>query len=134
MATIYADSDSEEDISKAVRLYIANMIADKSKELLIEHGNVDTGLLINNIRVEEKSDKVIIIYDTSYASALEYGEKDPTVRFYDIKDWLKRKYRYKEGKELDAKAAVITRRIKNEGTYPHPYIKPAIISVLSKYE
>ena len=131
MPTIEANS-IEEGIKKAAFL-IGNEIAEKAKDNLIDFKNVDTGFLLNSLKITENPDGYSFSFTAPYASAVEYGEKDPNVKFMDIKEWLKRKYRIKDEKELNAKAKVITERIKREGQYPKLFVTKAIYSVLDKY-
>jgi len=125
---------TEEDFLKDLALFIATKIGEMAKDNLIEFKAVDTGYLLSTMKVYSEGKETILEFTADYASAVEYGEKDPNVRWYDIHDWLKRKTGIINEKELGAKTTVITNKIRTEGQTPKLYVTKAIYSFLDEYK
>ena len=125
--------NNEDEVIKKVVFLIVNEIAERARDNLIDFNNVDTGYLLNSLEIKETADGYVIRFKADYASEVEFGDPDPRAKFEDIKAWLQRKGRILNEDELNAKAKVITNKIRIEGQIPKLYLTKAIYSVIDKY-
>ena len=105
---------------------IAYRVLQESNNILIKENHVYTGNIIDSSGVEKVSDGVYkVIYDTPYATALEYGRLPGSMPPVELLEkWGERKL----GKVgLGWPVAV---KIKNRGTSPVRFLKRAVRKVI----
>lgn len=86
---------------------------------------VNTGLLRSSITVEGNFSGLYVKIGTnlSYAAPVEFGSRPHTPPFAPIRDWAEKK---------GLPAGAIWQSIRQHGTKPHPYLKPALDKNIDK--
>jgi hypothetical protein len=117
------------------------IIADAQTRLRRKR-NVATGLLINSGAVKEGGDNAILAgFPTVYAWYVEFGRrgkkhdvslKYPPFRF--IYEWVRIRGLAADDKEARNVAFLIQRSIGENGSKPHPFLKPAFEKNKRLYE
>lgn len=110
-----------------------HIIAD-AQENLRHNKSVVTGLLRQSGKVEvNKARKEVTVgfFDTrnrkGYAAYVEYGRRAGKFPPLDmIQQWLYKKFRITDERELRSRTFLTARKIAREGTQPHPFFKPAL--------
>lgn len=131
MVTIKAKT-LEEGLIKVME-HLALEIETEANDLLLEHGNVDTGELLNSSEISKSSNSVSINWSAEHASFIEYGSDPHVPPMEPIKRWAKRKLGL-DDKEAEALAYKIVNKIGKYGQEPKPFIIPAIYKVIDKYK
>ena len=131
MVTIEAKS-FEEGLMKVIE-FLALEIETEANNLLIEHGNVDTGELINSSEIIKAPKSVSVKWSAEHTSYVEYGSDPHYPPFEPIFRWVKRKLGVGD-KEAEAIAYGIINKIGKYGQEPKPFIIPAIYKVVDKYK
>jgi len=111
---------------------LSNSIFEKWKINITEFGNVDTGEYIASLQIQKISGGYYVIFsDKEYSVFVEYGSgpaigKESYIPpFQPIRDWVERKLGY-SGKEADAVAWYIIKKIEKEGIEPSPSARNAL--------
>jgi len=126
--------------AEGLRDYGMRIVA-KAKELLKANGSVATGLLRNSGRTVSQPDGTVDAgFYANYAEYVEYGRKAGGMPPVDsIYEWVRKKGKRKNsalkaaavftGKSEESLARdaawAIAKSIKEHGTQPHPFLKPA---------
>lgn len=114
---------------------LSEAILQRWKINIYEAGNVDTSEYVSSLQIEKLSNGNWRIFSNlEYPTYIEYGT-GPSVGkpsyippFQPIRDWVESKLGY-SGKEADAVAWFIIRKIEKEGIDPSPSARPALQQV-----
>jgi HK97 gp10 family phage protein len=113
----------------------------EAKRNVVEHNTVWRGNLFRSIVVRRTGSRIRVLADVPYAAVVEYGSGqrgDPSAPFdaqfgapafsgelvRDITDWVFTKPAFYGPRTVDI-AQRIASTIADEGTYAHPYMRPA---------
>lgn len=113
-------------IGKQIVREIGDFIFSNSQENLITSGAIDTSNLFLSGSIEEEGDDIVILYDAPYASALNDGTKPHFVNPKQLEGWVRRKINPGSEVEVRSIAFLISRKIKERGTKPNPFMDKAI--------
>jgi len=111
---------------------IADEIFQISQEEILRLDAYNTGELLKSGNVNRKFMQKEIIYSAEHAEDVEFGTEPHTPPYKDILKWVKLKLQLK-GKDAQAFAAYVVKKIEREGTDPQPFMRNAIEKFLVKY-
>ena len=83
--------------------------------------------------LNEAEKQIELVYDCPYALFIEYGTDPHPIPVKHLISWVKRKLKIK-GKKALGVAYAIAYQIKTEGSYPHPFLRPAIHDAIAKFD
>lgn len=121
-------------IGKQIAREIGDFIFSNSQENLITSGAIDTSNLFLSGSIEEEGDEVVIFYDAPYAAAVNDGTKPHFVSPKQLEGWVRRKINPGSEVEVRSIAFLISRKIKERGTKPNPFLDKAIELAKIKFE
>jgi len=128
----FTEKLKEEAMEKLME--IANEILFRAKVKLIENRSVVFGRLFESGYIEKVGDdEVEVGFEAPYAGFVEFGT-GPRARLPPIeplKMWAKVKFRL-DDKEAERVAWAVAKWIKEHGTQPHPFFRPALYEVVEE--
>ncbi len=113
-------------IGKQIAREIGDFIFANSQENLVTSGAIDTSNLFLSGSIEEEGDDIVITYDAPYAQAVNDGTKPHGVDPKVLEGWVRRKINPGSEVEVRKIAFLISRKIKERGTKPNPFMDKAI--------
>lgn len=123
---------SETDLKKLLKQVkkrlnrISVAIMNRAQENLIKDGGFVTGYLMRSARIESFSDsEVTVLFDAPYAVKHEFGGEPEDVPVSSLFRWAKKKFHVKD-EEAWSIAYAVRKNIMEEGTDPHPFLRPAM--------
>lgn len=133
------------ELNSVCKQALANLgqrIISQAQTNLRRGRNIVTSLLINSGAVKEGADNAILAgFPTIYAYYVEYGRRgkkhDPSLKYppyYFIRRWVDHKGLGADDKEAKSIAFAIRAKIGEEGTKPHPFLRPAFERNKRTYE
>jgi hypothetical protein len=96
----------------------------------------DTGFLLQSgvpPHYVDGGKKIVLSYDAPHAQWVEYGCPPHAIPPGTVTKWVKRKLGI-SGKKMEQVATAIEFKIRAHGEDPHPFLRPAISSAISKYD
>jgi hypothetical protein len=121
-----------EDDQKKLLTVIGTEILNEAKELLREHGSIDTHQLIGSTTDppfdwHPEFNGIVVGFDAPHAEFVEFGSRPHWAPIGPLKEWARRKL----GNEK--LAYPIQRKIAKKGIKEKPFFWPSVNKVLAKY-
>lgn len=123
---------TEEIFTETQKNLVKPMPFEKGKRNLPPSVITDTGSILKSGRVEHSSEVSKVIYDSPVALHIEYGTEPHTPPIGPLKRWARRKLGKSE-KDAERIAWAIRNTIKKFGSDPHPFIRPAVKTVVQRH-
>lgn len=130
--SISIDKNAEKEILGKIDAAMDDLVDfafEKSQELC----PVDEATLKKSGHIEREFLKKTIIYDTPYATYIEFGTRPHFPPVKPLQEWAKRVLRLSDAEAKSAGWA-IAKKISERGTEPQPFLRPAIDYTVVKAE